>query len=331
MSPNGHGTAIYLLQPQFFEDLGTLVSMNTGVYDEETSTLYGIGISRYCTLAALSILYYEYLATLSLEVKVYWKRGALSFAAILYTLNRYLALLGGVPIIFEFFGDMSECRQLQVFHQYFIAVTQAIVAGMLTLRTFALYRSSKLILALLIAIICTGVGIAAWSVLGANETADSIAASFVHNACDLSLSVDQPCLSAPWGVILVFDTTVFALTIAKGIRIQGLWDVSLFRILLRDGAAYYGVMVVMNMVNILTILPEQRGMVTTLTNVISSILMTRLMLNLRDSDRRAMPGATSTYTRTDNDIELTDSSMFSHSAGETASTYPSVYYPGEQA
>ncbi|OCH86649.1 hypothetical protein OBBRIDRAFT_737661 [Obba rivulosa] len=282
------------------------------------------------------ILYYEYLATISLEVKVYWKKGTISFTAVLYALNRYLTLMGGVPIIFEFFGDMSESV---IFHQYFIAVTQAVIAGMLTLRTVALYEGSKLILVLLISMICTGVGIAAVSMSVGDLL---LLAYYIHPSstmpaichCPLASKSQNVRLVAPFGVILVFDTIVFVLTIARGIRFRCLWDASVFRILLRDGAAYYGVMVVMNVVNILTSLvrsARQRGMVTTLTNVISSILMTRLMLNLRDLKRSAMPGMTSAYGYTSSDIELTESSLFSHSAGETVSTYPSIYDSGEQA
>ncbi|EMD36264.1 hypothetical protein CERSUDRAFT_95606 [Gelatoporia subvermispora B] len=249
---------------------------DASAYDAAVSTVYGIQVSRFCSLAAVSILCYEFLATISVEIEVFWPHVTLSFASVLFMFNRYLVLLGAVPIIIEFFGNIGE----------------------------------------------------SWSVLGADETSDDTITPFPLHACDLSLTANQgERLIAPWAVVMVFDTTVFVLTVAKGICSRGLLRTSIFRVFLRDGAAYYGIMVVMNIVNIVTILPflppEQRGLLLTLCNVLSSILMTRLMFNLRDFNSRRTGGRDVNQGVSDNDTELTDSTLWGHNQ---VSTGPSVYF-----
>lgn len=56
----------------------------------------------------LAILYYDYSLTLGAEVDRFWRVGRCSFVNILFVLNRYLALLGAIPVCFEFFGDLPR-------------------------------------------------------------------------------------------------------------------------------------------------------------------------------------------------------------------------------
>lgn len=50
------------------------------------------------------MLYYDYSLTISREIEHFWKGARLSFASALFVLNRYLGLLGPIPIFFEYFG-----------------------------------------------------------------------------------------------------------------------------------------------------------------------------------------------------------------------------------
>ena len=50
-----------------------------------------------------AILYYDYLLTFQLEVDRLWSVGRYTWASVLFFVNRYLALLGHIPVIYEFF------------------------------------------------------------------------------------------------------------------------------------------------------------------------------------------------------------------------------------
>lgn len=55
----------------------------------------------------LAILYYDYALTLSTEVERFWRR-PWSLVSFGFYLNRYLSLLGHIPVMYEFYGSMAQ-------------------------------------------------------------------------------------------------------------------------------------------------------------------------------------------------------------------------------
>ncbi|KAK7683060.1 hypothetical protein QCA50_013732 [Cerrena zonata] len=62
----------------------------------------------------------------------------------------------------------------------------------------------------------------------------------------------------------------------------------LFSVILRDGTMYYGILVILYVADLIN-LSMNRGIgeVVTITNAVATVLMCRLMLNIRDSERLA--------------------------------------------
>lgn len=88
-----------------------------------------------------------------------------------------------------------------------------------------------------------------------------------------------------WGGLLAFDILIFALTVYKSLVLRIRSGSSLLTLILRDGSMYFGVMAACNVANILTYMYGgifTRGIGTTFVNNLSSVMMTRLMLNMRD-------------------------------------------------
>ena len=54
------------------------------------------------------MLHYDYCLTFGTEVEHFWKRARMSFVSILFVLNRYLGLLGPVPVIAEYFAVLPS-------------------------------------------------------------------------------------------------------------------------------------------------------------------------------------------------------------------------------
>lgn len=50
-----------------------------------------------------ALLFYDYCLTLGTEIEYFWKRARVSAVSTLFVLNRYLTLLGQMPIIVEYF------------------------------------------------------------------------------------------------------------------------------------------------------------------------------------------------------------------------------------
>ncbi|KAF8139244.1 hypothetical protein K438DRAFT_1805207 [Mycena galopus ATCC 62051] len=262
--------------------------------------------NAYFDLVSFSILFYEYWITLDWEVSRYLGT-RLSWPNILFFANRYGTLLGNIPVVMEYFwtGNSTPtkikiCLGLESYHQYFIIATQVLVAGMLILRTYALYGHSKRVLALMITVTVGCVVVGIWTVL-TGKAVDTSTNLPLYFGCDYPTSKAQGLsLAAAWGCVAVFDCMIFLLTLYKVFtRHRG---IGLATVLLRDGSLYFGVMLLSNLSNIATFLlgtPYTRGIATTFTNTISSVMITRLMLNLRDPALARMAGTHSTNVTAD--------------------------------
>lgn len=248
--------------------------------------------NRCLDVAAWTLLYYDYTLTLSMEYEQFWKQQKrLSLVAVLIVLNRYVSLLGEIPVIIFIFGNLDgeQCHWLDLYHQAFAAITQALVAALLMMRTVALYQRSKYILGLMGAFLILGCGTIILSITSYQSSVHFTGSlAKMLPGCVFPMTKEQTELSAsPWCTMLLFDTAIFLLTLVRSIRVIRLLggSGSMFQVMLRDGTIYFGALVVVNMANILTYLvigPPESGMGVTITNTISSTLIARLMLNLRD-------------------------------------------------
>ncbi|KAK0217406.1 hypothetical protein EDD85DRAFT_962054 [Armillaria nabsnona] len=258
-----------------------------------------LNVNYYFSLVALSILYYDYALTFGLEVSRFWVHRGFSWAAFFFYLNRYLGIFGHVPVVVEYFwtGYPSNkaqrrvkfrCLKLQMYHQYFVIVVQLVVAVMLIMRTYALYDRSRKILIVQICVTLTAIGLGAYAVASGKKSSPDETPTDVTPfiGCSTSLTKDSAVrLGIAWCGMLVFDIMVFTLTLHKALQLQRAGGVSLLTLLLRDGSVYFGVIIASNLANILTFFlgdARIRGVVTTFTNVISSTMLSRLMLNIRD-------------------------------------------------
>ncbi|KAF8198553.1 hypothetical protein BJ912DRAFT_1039409 [Pholiota molesta] len=273
----------------------------------------------YFAAISISIAVYEYCLTFVSEVERFWTGGPLNCASGLFYMNRYLVLFGHIPVMIEFFWATSNpakikelirytsqiCQKLQSYHQFLAIAIQVIVASMLVMRMYALYERSRRVLALYL-VVCTivvAIGLSAiidlrcalavfllfsffsdWAVIGGKSQKSREV--LLPVGCGAHLTHYQAIrLGAAWAGMLAFDSLVFGMTLYKSLTLARTPGVDLLTILLRDGAVYFAVMMAANLGNILTFVfggTFTRGVATTFCNVISSVMISRLMLNLRD-------------------------------------------------
>jgi len=116
-----------------------------------------LNAESYLNLVSFVILYYDYALTLSMEVERFWTFQSFTWASFLFFLNRYLSVVGHLPVFVEFFwttpdpaAKFNDCQYLQSYHQYFVLVLQLVVGALLILRTYALYERKRSALVILI-------------------------------------------------------------------------------------------------------------------------------------------------------------------------------------
>ncbi|TFK82398.1 hypothetical protein K466DRAFT_603726 [Polyporus arcularius HHB13444] len=256
-----------------------------------------------------AILYYDFALTVDTEIERFWGR-PWSLVSFGFYLNRYLSLIGHIPVMYELYASMaqslcfldafarcsirifdniSRCFELQMYHQLLAGVTQVIVGVMQVFRVYALYSGSRQVLLLLVGLVIMGCAISGWAIGQTWHVHRSYLVNVPERiGCDLTMSQAQgEYLAAVWACVLVFDFVVFVLTLYRVLKVGRKWRGSVFTLMLRDGTLYFGVLFVCHLGNILTCLlaqPAYRGITVTTTNVIATSLIARLMLNIRDSE-----------------------------------------------
>ncbi|KAJ6493906.1 hypothetical protein C8R47DRAFT_1267232 [Mycena vitilis] len=231
--------------------------------------------SSYFSLVSFSILFYDYFLVLDFEISRYWD-SHFSWVNVLFFVNRYGALLGNIPVVMEYFWtERSSPAKIKSWLEHTV---------MLILRTYALYERSKRVLTAMMTVAAAAIAVALWSVVSGKAIHESTNLP-LYFGCNYPTPPDQGInLAAAWAGVAVFDSMIFILTLYKAFsrRYPG---GDLLAVLLRD--------VLSNLSNILTFVlgtPYTRGIATTFTNIISSVMITRLMLNLRDPGLAHMSG-----------------------------------------
>ncbi|TCD60505.1 hypothetical protein EIP91_009951 [Steccherinum ochraceum] len=264
--------------------------------------VYATYVNQYLVVSALALLYWDYFLTLSDEIKLYWGKQHKFFkssVSILFFLNRYVALFAHVPVAFEFFVKAPQ-------HLYVAAATLTITF-LAAIRTYALYHRKRAMLVFLVTFMTTALSVAFWAIFTGNKTPPIFGHAYTLGYCDLSISVDEnseanvgslapltpsltstsdnPDSAIAWSAVLAFDAAIFALTLFRRIRVGAMPENGLFTLMVHDGTIYFGIIVVLYLIDLVTLLvpvssPIFRGYVVVYTNVFSIVMMNRMMLNI---------------------------------------------------
>ncbi|KAI0259173.1 hypothetical protein BC834DRAFT_974497 [Gloeopeniophorella convolvens] len=239
-----------------------------------------VNLNYYSIMVSIVILYYDWLVTLIDEINFFWPpKNRITLASSLYFANRYLSLFGNIPVFYEvFLGSVGDkvyvhsdappaeatqlkshrCELLQHYHQYFLGVTQTLVAALCCMRVAALYegKQRRAVVGVLVLIILGCIGASCWSfvVPRPDHATVFLEVEGTRGCRPLHTESQGYRLAVTWSVMLMFDTTVFVLTLYKALRIGWGRPVTLFRVLLRDGTLYYVVICISNLANIITFL-----------------------------------------------------------------------------
>ncbi|EIN09104.1 hypothetical protein PUNSTDRAFT_143707 [Punctularia strigosozonata HHB-11173 SS5] len=287
-------------------------------------------VNRYVSTVAFAVLYYDYFLTIGTEIQRYWRR-RLTWPSAFFFINRYLSVFGQLALVIENFyhpQDQSRCDRLHTYHQLFAVITQIIVGILQIIRTYALYGRDRRVLRFILAVAAVVISVGLWAVLGDRSQTIMLTAPGVAIGCISTLTRHQALhLIIAWTGLMVFDTMIFAFTLAKALghtlsvsRGRRMPGHDLFAVLMRDGAVYFAyappselipspspdpflflirisVLALSSLANILSFVlfaPSLRGLFTAPTNVLAASLISRLMLNVRDPRVVRFASATTT-------------------------------------
>ncbi|KAJ3488019.1 hypothetical protein NLI96_g3133 [Meripilus lineatus] len=203
-------------------------------------------------------------------------------------------------------------------HKVELILGVVIVGVTLILRTYALYQRNNKVLTLMVSVSAVLIAMACWASIGEESEIN------ITHGCQWGLPVSAEIRGAvAWEALFVFDTMIFILTMFKTLkgRYQYLVGVSaVTELIFRDGAIYYAVMACANAANTATFYvlqvreisilqgsvtdvtidqPQLKGGLTYFATSISSTMISRLMLNIRQQISQPGPSSFSLVSETE--------------------------------
>lgn len=233
-------------------------------------------------LSAYAILYYDYFLTFPKEVEVYWCAGSHTWASIVFLANRYVAVLGHLPLFYVNLGNRGPCARIKhilslsaAYHGILTLILATLTEILLGMRVYALYYRNKWVLGVVIFEAAGAISVACWTLIRlfpGGAIAEILTPAF------------REYVAVAFSGLLVFDFTVFILTITRSFRLWNRREPFLHRLFI-DGLLYYGVICSLNLLNIIILVvikPRIDLSTPIVTNVLSVVMISRLMINLRD-------------------------------------------------
>ncbi|VDB99454.1 unnamed protein product [Peniophora sp. CBMAI 1063] len=229
--------------------------------------------------APLVLLYYDYLLTLGDEIENYWPpRRPLTWLSGLFLGTRYFTLLSFVPILVTMVWGTASAY----FHAVLELFLQIPIGVLCSMRVYALYsRDRRILIGLLIlGVVLTGITV--YMVTRLNDIAPVYYWPSAPLCTVARTGRDGVGYAVMWGAVLLFDLVIFLLTALRAFRV---WKAGrIVQVVLRDGVIYFCALSGANIINIVVLLvatPLLKTTFSSMTNIISVVLISRLMLNLR--------------------------------------------------
>ncbi|KAJ7315527.1 hypothetical protein DFH08DRAFT_1039709 [Mycena albidolilacea] len=269
-----------------------------------------------------AVFIYDYLLTLSSEVMYIWVRGN-ELGSAWFLLIRYSAILGNIAEAFLLFGNfspevhclvdstvppnfliMQTCNRLDTVHGLLVVALEFAVAWTLMLRVYAMYSRNKPMLAFWISACLLLVGIAVvgdlyFALLTTNANLSWISGTAVVWEA-LYEQLGPPSADSKALLRLGLDLIILGLTLYRGFQqLRGpTLSGSLWQVLIRDGAMYFGIITLANLANILIQYDSTdisgpapmwfgdirtSGSLSWFSAMLSVVMVSRLMLNLHSA------------------------------------------------
>nr|GAT48485.1 predicted protein [Mycena chlorophos] len=269
-------------------------------YDEDDLRIQ-LWVANIFNIVGFTLSTYDYFITIDVEVSRFWMgKSRTTLPALLFFTNRYMTLLGNLPFWFtafwfsvrkcNFWGDIvfttRRCNSFDTYHQAYIWFSQLLAATIMATRVYALYGRSRKILLFIWTCALAALAVAIWGILMSLLAPDKAGSFGIFLGCGAAKGKIQALgFIIVWVANSFFDFVVFGLTLYQALK-DGMWNITLspqfkgiglVRLLLRDGLVYFFTIMTCIFGNV-----SSRGACVVFTNILTSLTVSRLMLNVRD-------------------------------------------------
>lgn len=246
------------------------------------------------SLASCVMLFYDIVLTFGDEVEKMWKQ-RFTGATVLWCLNRYLSPLGYIIVIVSFHSPWpkSVCSRYVLYPEVLKIFTACVIGIIFILRLYSTYARNLYILTCFTILLLAELGVKIWAFT--DGTMLQLPPELVGCILVGKSSTGQRFVNT-WVAELIFDTLVFLATFYRTVHLYRTAEAGaalpLLKIIMRDGIMYFAAIFASNLATVLLFVAapaDLKAVNASFSTLITSLMVSRLMLNLRREALRRKP------------------------------------------
>jgi len=246
------------------------------------------------SLATFVLLTYDIIITFGNEVEYIWKRKLTPFT-LLWFLIRYVPLMGFAFITVvlhdeRWSADARVCDKIALFPGILGIFTTTVIGIIFIIRLYATYAANKAILCSMTLLLTVVQAVKIWAFTSGKRLQLPPGVP----GCIITPGGSNVRFTCTWIAELLFDFVVLVLTLYRAITFNcttGGGMGTLWKLIVRDGVVYFAVIFASDLANVLAFLlypADLKALNTSFTISINPLMVSRLILNLRNADTKLM-------------------------------------------
>ncbi|KAG1730784.1 hypothetical protein EDB19DRAFT_1371333 [Suillus lakei] len=255
----------------------------------------GIQTAKYCNVAGLGVLIFDYFLTLEPEVRWTWNR-RWNVTRVLFVISRYMAFAAAGMTSYAAIATRNneDCSHFSRASNAIHIISIVAAEGLLIIRTYVFWKQSKKLLAglLVLAAISIACAVSITQVVG-NLTAAPVDPSAPPTSnCTFEAGRSS---AIQYGFLMAYELFLMSLMVFKRYKDYRDSNSRLVRAVFQGGVRYMTAIIFVSLTNILimSVVPASYDeMMDVPQLVLHSMLASRVLFNLRESDQDETDGTT---------------------------------------
>ncbi|KAG2079100.1 hypothetical protein BDR04DRAFT_1226223 [Suillus decipiens] len=257
----------------------------------------GIQTAKYCNVAGLGVLIFDYFLTLEPEVRWTWNR-RWNTTRVIFVISRYMAFVAAGMTSYAAIATRAneDCSNFSRASNAIHIISIVAAEGLLIIRTYVFWKQNKKLLVVLLvsAAICIACAV----------SITQVASDLLATPVDPSAPPTSNCTfqagrtsAIQYGFLIVYELLLLSLMVFKKNRDYKNSKSRLVKAVFQGGMQYITAMVFVSLANILimSVVPASYNMLMNLPQlVLHSMLASRVLFSLRESDQHELDGSLGT-------------------------------------
>ncbi|KAG2119780.1 uncharacterized protein F5147DRAFT_832424 [Suillus discolor] len=255
----------------------------------------GIQTAKYCNVAGLGLLIFDYFLTLKPEIQWTWNR-RWNVARVLFVISRYMAFVAAAMTSYAVLATRANenCPPFGRASNAIHIISIVAAEGLLIIRTYAFWKQSKKLLAVLLvlAAICIACGVGLTDFVGGPTDVPVNPSAPPTSSCNFETNRGS---AIQYGFLVTYELLLLSLTVFKRYKDYRDCNGRLVRAIFQGGVRYMTATIFVSVVNIMitSAVPESYSEMMDLPQVVlHSMLASRVLFSLRESDQDELDLAT---------------------------------------